>query len=245
MSESSGNPFVLPGMGQQSDLSGNPLLASMEMMRQAWTGLAGPGGLAQALPMTPPANLEDLDRRIADLRAVESWLRLNLSMLGSTIQGMEVQRATIATLRSFVDGLSSTGAASAPGEPSPLEVVLGLKPAPGGLDTSAGQPAHSAGQKTAPPSDQAYNPASQSSAAQSASQMWWDLLQQQFNSIASAAAASMSGMPGGQAQPPEPAPKPAAAPAARKKAAAASGAASPARKKPARQRAAASTAGKP
>lgn len=32
------NPFVLPGMGQNSELSGNPLLASMEMMRQAWRG---------------------------------------------------------------------------------------------------------------------------------------------------------------------------------------------------------------
>lgn len=40
MSDSHTNPFVLPGMGQNSDLSGNPLLASMEMMRQAWAGLA-------------------------------------------------------------------------------------------------------------------------------------------------------------------------------------------------------------
>jgi hypothetical protein len=203
----------------------------MEMMRQAWAGLAGPGGLAQALPMTPPANIEDLERRIADLRAVESWLRLNLSMLGSTIQGMEVQRATIATLRSFVGNLSSAGAAPAPGEATPLEIVLGLKPAPK-EPGAASQPA--AGPETGSSSDTAYN-----STAQAAPQMWWDLLQQQFNTMASAAAASMSGMPAGQAQGAE-----SATAAATKSATPA--AAPPARKKPARKRAAAaSTAAKP
>ena len=60
MSDQHGNPFVLPGLGQHSDLSGNPLLASMEMMRQAWAGLTGPGGLASSLPMAPPMNVEDL-----------------------------------------------------------------------------------------------------------------------------------------------------------------------------------------
>lgn len=29
MSDQHSNPFVLPGMGQNADLSGNPLLASM------------------------------------------------------------------------------------------------------------------------------------------------------------------------------------------------------------------------
>jgi hypothetical protein len=133
MTDQSTNPFVLPGIGQgSSDTAGNPLLASMEMMRQAWAGLTGPGGLAQALPMTPPMNLQDLERRIAELRTVESWLRMNLSMLSSTIQGMEVQRSTIATLRSFVDNLGTQAHdPSIWGGASPLEVVLGLKPAPG------------------------------------------------------------------------------------------------------------------
>src|SRR3546814_13353652 len=124
MSDPNTNPFILPGFGQSGDLAGNPLLASMEMMRKAWAELAGPGGLAQALPMGPPMNLEDLERRIGELRTVESWLRMNLSMLSSAIQGLEVQRATIATLRSFV------GSGASSGDASPLEVVLGLKPGP-------------------------------------------------------------------------------------------------------------------
>lgn len=195
MSESSTNPFVLPGMGQASDLSGNPLLASMEMMRQAWAGLAGPGGLAQSLPMTPPLNTEELERRIADLRAVEGWLRMNLSMLGSTIQGLEVQRATIATLRSFVDSVSSadSSAAAAPGGPSPLEVALGLKPAPGhgaGSEPAAGDTV-AGGQNQPDAQAGAEAAADLNNAARSASQAWWDMLQQQFTNIAAATAASM------------------------------------------------------
>lgn len=147
MTDQNSNPFVLPGMGQGgSDTAGNPLLASMEMMRQAWAGLAGPGGLAQSLPMTPPMNLPDLERRIAELRSVESWLRMNLSMLSSTIQGMEVQRSTIATLRSFVDTLGSQARDPAAwGDASPLEVVLGLKPAPGGAGQRGSAPSRASG----------------------------------------------------------------------------------------------------
>jgi len=197
MSTSNTNPFVLPGLGQDSHLSGNPLLASMEMMRKAWSGLAGPGGLAQSLPMAPPMSLDELERRIAELRTVESWLRMNLSMLSSAIQGMEVQRSTITTLRSFVAGTTGGG-------PSPLEILLGLKPSQGG--TSAFTPAAASPQ--APPNDDAASPADEttappagaepanmadqmSQAAQSASQAWWNLLQQQFNQIATATASSM------------------------------------------------------
>jgi len=227
MSDQYNNPFVLPGMGQSSDLSGNPLLASMEMMRQAWAGLTGPGGLASSLPMAPPMNLEDLDRRIAELRSVENWLRMNLSMLSSTIQGMEVQRSTISTLRAFVDSASrmDMGASQDGAAASPLEVALGLKPAP---KTAGSASAASAQSSNATPASEKENGAAQSgaqpqgagasagtgpesaaamseqmgAAAQSASKAWWDLLQQQFNQIAAATAASMpAGAPGAAGAP--------------------------------------------
>ncbi|CUI84678.1 PhaM family polyhydroxyalkanoate granule multifunctional regulatory protein [Achromobacter xylosoxidans] len=205
MSDQHSNPFVLPGMGQNSDLSGNPLLASMEMMRQAWAGLTGPGGLASSLPMAPPMNLEDLDRRIAELRSVENWLRMNLSMLSSTIQGMEVQRSTISTLRAFVDSAANLdlGAVRESGAASPLEVVLGLKPAPAAKRAPQGASQEAEGaakaEAKAPESDAGTAGAQpgmseqMGAAAQSASKAWWDLLQQQFNQIAAATAASMPG----------------------------------------------------
>ena len=202
MSDQHSNPFVLPGMGQNADLSGNPLLASMEMMRQAWAGLTGPGGLASSLPMAPPMNLEDLDRRIAELRSVENWLRMNLSMLSSTIQGMEVQRSTISTLRAFVDSAANLdlGAVRESGAASPLEVVLGLKPAPAAKREPAKEPPAAASKDGNKDANAAAGAAAQpdmteqmGAAAQSASKAWWDLLQQQFNQIAAATAASMPG----------------------------------------------------
>ncbi|UYO93605.1 PhaM family polyhydroxyalkanoate granule multifunctional regulatory protein [Pollutimonas sp. M17] len=166
------NPFVLPGFGQSGDMAGNPLMASMEMMRQAWQGLAGSAGMDQAA-MAAPISLEDLDRRIADLRAVENWLRMNLSMLSSTIQGLEVQRATISTLKSFMGGMAGSPPA---GGPSPLEQVLGIKPAAAGKD------------QTDPGAGDAY--AAQAAAA---AQGWWDMLQKQFDSLAAATSATLQG----------------------------------------------------
>ncbi|TAM90322.1 MAG: transcriptional regulator, partial [Candidimonas sp.] len=108
MASKNTNPFVLPGLGQSGEQAQNPVLAGMEMMRQAWQGLVNAGGLEQTAMMTP-LTVEELDRRITDLRTVENWLRLNLSMLTSSIQGLEVQRATITTLRSFVETTMGVG----------------------------------------------------------------------------------------------------------------------------------------
>src|SRR5690554_3152546 len=117
------NPFILPGFGQTGEMAQNPMLASMEMMRKAWEGLASAGRVDQAL-LTPGMTSEDIERRIAELRVVENWLRMNLSMLSSTIQTLEVQRSTVATLQAFV--ASATQAADTTAMPSPLDVVLGI-----------------------------------------------------------------------------------------------------------------------
>ncbi len=71
--------------------------------------------------MAPLTNVEELDKRITDMRAVEQWLKLNLNMLQSAIQALEVQRATLATLRAFGAFAQSSMAqpASAAAEPSP------------------------------------------------------------------------------------------------------------------------------
>ncbi|MEI7570391.1 MAG: PhaM family polyhydroxyalkanoate granule multifunctional regulatory protein, partial [Alcaligenaceae bacterium] len=81
MSATPSNPFVLPGFGQSGDAATNPLMASLEMMRQAFAGLAGPAGMTGGLSLNPPMNPEELERKIAELKSVENWLKLNLSML--------------------------------------------------------------------------------------------------------------------------------------------------------------------
>lgn len=168
MTTQNSNPFVLPGFGQDGEIGQNPILASMEMMRQAWQGLAGSGALAPQ-GLGAALDIEDLDRRIADMRAVENWLRMSSTMLASTIQGLEVQRATIATLKAFVSTSSPDEAGA--GNPSPLEVALGIKPSGQAKIKSVHDSA------AAPLPGMAHGDAAQG---------WWNMLQQQFNTLAAA-----------------------------------------------------------
>ena len=194
-----GNPFVFPGMGlgqNPEHLAGNPLLQSFEMMRNAWSSM-GSQMLSGGIPTPPILNIEELDRRINELRAVENWLRLNLTMLQGSIQAMEVQRATIATLQSFANMGGGAAMPSAPAssgqQPSPLEVALGMKGSRPQTRTPEDAPAQS--KDVPPPAND--NAAQTDDAAQTAPgmaphQAWWNMLQNQFNQLASAAAATLT-----------------------------------------------------
>ena len=74
------------------------------------------GGFGAAFP---GLDVDELEKRIKDLKSVENWLNLNLNILKSTIQGLEVQHATMMALKSFGDAVSAAGAAAtAPKEES-------------------------------------------------------------------------------------------------------------------------------
>ena len=205
MSAFSSNPFVLPGLGQSGEAASNPLLASMEMMRQAFAGLTGPGGVNPGLQLTQAMDPQELEKKIADLRTVENWLKLNLSMLSSTIKGMEVQHATIVTLKSFVANATNPDPAAPKVVASPLEVVLGLRP-----DASAGaaKVAKDAPEQASTPevdleSKSTANEKAQDKASNmsDAAQAWWNMLQQQFGQVAQATAATMAASSAAHATP--------------------------------------------
>src|SRR5690349_16407737 len=64
-------------------------------------------GASQTLPqmpglsnwIAPTLNLEELEKRIGELKAVHFWLDQNSKALGATIQALEVQKMTLATLK--------------------------------------------------------------------------------------------------------------------------------------------------
>ena len=64
-------------------------------------------GAAQTIPqmpnlanwVAPSLNLEELEKRIDELKAVHFWLEQNSRALGATIQALEVQKMTLATLK--------------------------------------------------------------------------------------------------------------------------------------------------
>lgn len=69
----------------------------MEFFKSLW------GNMGIPLPgmVTPTVDTDELGRRITDLKAVEGWLKSNLSMLQMTIQGLEMQRATLMALQTM------------------------------------------------------------------------------------------------------------------------------------------------
>ncbi len=100
--------FQLPGLQMpafsQTSLADNPVMntltGSMDFMKNLW-GASGNSLGSFAGFVTPTLDIEQLDRKITDLKAVEGWLQTNASMLRATIQALEVQRNTIVTLQSF------------------------------------------------------------------------------------------------------------------------------------------------
>lgn len=86
-------PFPnMPGAGAMTD--------TLEFVKNLWGSMGVPGMSIPSMA-APPMSVEDLDKKIADLKAVESWLNVNGAMLRATIQGLEVQRGTLATLKSM------------------------------------------------------------------------------------------------------------------------------------------------
>jgi len=80
------------------------VMDTMEMIRKAWPPIGLPANFA------PTLDAGELDKRIADLKAVEQWLNVNLGMLRGTIQGLEVQRGTLAALDAFGQAFGEPGA---------------------------------------------------------------------------------------------------------------------------------------
>lgn len=84
------NPFSgseIPGMNAMGD--------TLSFVKKLWGNMQVPGMVA------PPMSVDELDKKIQDLKTVESWLTVNMNMLRGTIQALEVQRATIAALQSL------------------------------------------------------------------------------------------------------------------------------------------------
>ena len=75
----------------------NTMQDPMEFMRNMWSkmGFSLPG------MVTPTLDLDELDRRIADMKTVENWLKMNLSSLQMATQGLEMQRATLSAMQAM------------------------------------------------------------------------------------------------------------------------------------------------
>jgi hypothetical protein len=48
---------------------------------------------------TPTMNVEEVEKKIRELQAVESWLKMNLNFLQMTIKTLEMQKSALETLQ--------------------------------------------------------------------------------------------------------------------------------------------------
>ena len=91
----------------------------LSFMRNMW------GKMGFTLPgmVTPTFDVEELDKRIKDMKAVEGWLRMNLSMLQMTIQGLEMQRSTVSAVQTMGQMASDAAKSMKPDAPEPPPVA--------------------------------------------------------------------------------------------------------------------------
>ena len=130
---------------------------------------ANPGakGSPQGMPnmaswVAPTLNIEELDKRIQELKTVQFWLEQNTNALKATIQALEVQKMTLSTLQGMNVNMAEMAKAFTAKMPD-LQPDL--------------QPEAKA---TEPPQDAAKGPAVDP-------MQWWGSLTQQFQNIAAAA----------------------------------------------------------
>ncbi len=85
----------------------------MEFLKSMW------GNLGFALPgmVAPTADTDELAKRIADLKAVEGWLKSNLSLLQMAIHGLEMQRTTLNALQQMSQAAQHSGEGGAGANP--------------------------------------------------------------------------------------------------------------------------------
>ncbi|MBV2163104.1 MAG: hypothetical protein KUL80_02370 [Comamonas sp.] len=140
-------------------------------------------GQGAALPpfsswVAPTVSVEEIDKRIEELKAVQFWLEQNGKALAATVQALQVQKMTLSTLKgmnvNLQDFAQAFGAAAPAGNLSNWPMGAAQKSAPGQAEAPKPQPAAEAEKAPAaaphPMAEQA--------------QQWWGALTQQFQQIA-------------------------------------------------------------
>jgi hypothetical protein len=66
-----------------------------EFMQKMWNPMSYP------LPgmITPTVNVEEIDKKIGELKSVETWLTMNTGFVQMTIKTLQMQKAAIESLR--------------------------------------------------------------------------------------------------------------------------------------------------
>jgi len=78
--------------------------------------------------LVPSLKVEDLEKRIEELKHVQFWLDQNARALSATIQALEVQKMTMETLKGMNFTMGMPGAAQAAATPKPAAPAAAAPP---------------------------------------------------------------------------------------------------------------------
>jgi len=152
------------------------------------------GSATQSIPqlpnlgnwVAPTLNVEELDKRIEELKAVQFWLDQNATALKATIQALEVQKMTLATLKGMNFNMGDVANAFK------LKVADSVA---GGVQRVADKARTFSGLEVPPSSFGTGKPAAKAASTSKAKapaapagvvdpMQWWGALTQQFQAIA-------------------------------------------------------------
>jgi hypothetical protein len=151
-------------------------------------------GASQSLPqmpslsnwVAPTLSVEELEKRIGELRAVHFWLEQNSTALGATIQALEVQKMTLSTLKGM--NFNMTEMAEALRAKTADAMTAGARKA---ADTAAGAAEAMSGAAKSARGKAAASQAADGAATKADGAatvvdplQWWGALTQQFQKIA-------------------------------------------------------------
>lgn len=188
-------------MSEQSSFAFGKLIPGFDFLQQL---TAGGQGSATGVPglqhwIAPTVNLEELEQRVTELKAVQFWLEQNLLALKATIQALEVQKMTLATLRGMNLSMNEVAKAFAVPKDDDARPAAARWPYPGEAGATATaaappaepaaasdpeQPAPSASRRARPAASKGKAPAPASEAGATDPMQWWGALTQQFQQIA-------------------------------------------------------------
>jgi hypothetical protein len=140
--------------------------------------------------IAPTLDPEEIEKRIEQLRTVQFWLEQNARMLAATIQALEVQRMTLATLKGMnlpMDGVREAFKLGTP-PAATRDAESAAQRAAQAAQTGAADTAQATGRKRRAGSAKAApkgGPAPGSAVADP--MQWWGALTQQFTELATQA----------------------------------------------------------
>ncbi|MDP5008889.1 MAG: pilus assembly protein FimV [Glaciimonas sp.] len=158
---------------------------SVDFIKKMWGNIGVPG------MVVPTLSVEEINKKITDLKAVEGWLGMNLNMLRTTIQALEVQNATLSALQAMGAVAAPDGQASAKEHAGAFPWAAMTSAFPFAQPAAEVSSAKQAASASPPVASSVEQPASTAANTEGETQekmaananVWWDLLQNQFKQV--------------------------------------------------------------